>query len=417
MTKIGIIGGGIIGLCAAYYLQKEGLDVTVIDEGDLTSGCSYLNAGMIVPSHVVPLAAPGVVSKGLKWMFKADSPFAFHFSLNKDLLRWLWLFNRSAKERNVQRAVPYLRDISWLSKSLYRQFSLEGGFDFGYEERGLMMLYQTASAEKEERTTAYIANKAGVEAAILSPGEVQKLEPELKVNVKGGIYFPGDAHLNPGKFMQEMKFHLQNKAVHFLPGNRVTGLQVNDNKKVLLKTSQGNEEYDEVVITCGAASGILLKALPFSLAVQGGKGYSLTLKNVPKNIHIPSLLIEGKVAVTPMGNNLRVSGTMEIGNNSSQINEKRLNGVLSTLFRFYPELKEVEIDINQAISGLRPCSPDGLPYIGRMKKFPNVTIATGHGMMGMSLGPATGKLVSEIISGKERSMNINAFDPGRFTLR
>ncbi|TAN19823.1 MAG: FAD-dependent oxidoreductase [Chitinophagaceae bacterium] len=414
MNKVGIIGGGVTGLCAAYYLHKEGLDVTVIDEGDLTSGCSYLNAGMIVPSHVVPLAAPGVVSKGLKWMFKPDSPFAFHFSAHKELIRWLWLFNRSAKEKNVQQAVPYLRDISWLSKSLYRQFSREGGFDFGYAERGLMMLYQTAEAEKEEKITADIANKAGVKATILSAGEVQKLEPELKVDVRGGIYFPGDAHLDPGKFMYDMKLHLKNERVHFILGNKVTGLKVNNNKKVLLKTLQGNEEYDEAVIACGAASGMLLKTLPFSLPIQGGKGYSLTLKEVPKNIHIPSLLIEGKVAVTPMGNNLRVSGTMEIGNNSGRINERRLLGILHTLFQFYPELKEAKIDAKQAVSGLRPCSPDGLPYIGRLKKFPGIVIAAGHGMMGMSLGPATGKLVSEIISGKERSMNINAFDPGRF---
>ncbi|MGH2645841.1 MAG: NAD(P)/FAD-dependent oxidoreductase, partial [Chitinophagaceae bacterium] len=139
-----------------------------------------------------------------------------------------------------------------------------------------------------------------------------------------------------------------------------------------------------------------------------------TLKNVPKNIHIPSLLIEGKVAVTPMGKDLRVSGTMEIGNNSNKINEKRLQGIFRTLFEFYPELKENKIDINQAVTGLRPCSPDGLPYIGRLKGIPKITIATGHGMMGMSLGPATGKLVSEIIAGKKESMNIKAFDPERF---
>ncbi|MGH2644206.1 MAG: NAD(P)/FAD-dependent oxidoreductase, partial [Chitinophagaceae bacterium] len=275
MESIGIIGGGVVGLCCAYYLNKDVHEVTVIDEGDFTSGCSYLNAGMIVPSHVVPLAAPGVVGKGIKWMLKADSPFAFHFSAHKDMLRWLWLFNRSANEKNVHHAIPYLRDISWLSKSLYQQLAKEEGFNFGYDKRGLMMLYQTAEAEKEEIATADFANKTGVRAEILPADEVQKMEPELKVKVRGGIYFPGDAHLNPEKFMQNLKVCLQNKGVQFMHRTKVTGLKINGRGKVSVNTLNRDWEYDEIVVACGTASGMLLKGLPLSLPLQGGKGYSL----------------------------------------------------------------------------------------------------------------------------------------------
>lgn len=412
-NKIGIIGGGVIGLCSAYYLLKEGYEVTVFDQGDMSFGCSYLNAGMIVPSHIVPLAAPGIVGKGIKWMFKSDSPFAFHFSLHKDILRWIWLFNRSATTKNVQYAIPYLRDISWLSKSLYRQFAQTNGFDFGYSEHGLMMLYQTPAAEHEEMITAKLANEAGVKADILSAAEVQKLEPELKVNSKGGIYFPGDAHIEPGKFMQNMFNYLKNAGISFIFNTAVNNIEYNENG-VKLITANGSYIFKDTVIACGAFSRSLLRNMGIFLPLQGGKGYSFTLENQAKNIHVPSILIEGKVAVTPMGNKLRVSGTMEIGNNSDQINEKRLMGILNTLFRFYPELKGIKISKDLVNVGLRPCSPDGLPYIGRLKKNPNIILATGHGMMGMSLGPATGKLISEIISGKSASMDLNAFNPDRF---
>ncbi|TAN00610.1 MAG: FAD-dependent oxidoreductase [Chitinophagaceae bacterium] len=413
-NKIGIIGGGVIGLCSAYYLLKEGYEVTVFDQGDISFGCSYLNAGMIVPSHIVPLAAPGVVGKGIKWMFKSDSPFAFHVSLRKDLLRWIWLFNRSANTKNVQQAIPYLRDISWLSKSLYQQFAKTNGFDFGYAERGLMMLYQTLAAEQEEMITAKLANEAGVKADILSAGEVQKLEPELKVNSRGGIYFPGDAHIEPGKFMREMFNYLKNAGISFITNTTVSNIEYNQSG-VKLITGNGDYVFNDIVIACGVFSGLLLKNRGVSLPLQGGKGYSFTLENRIKNIHIPSILIEGKVAVTPMGNKLRVSGTMEIGNNSSHINENRIKGILNTLFQFYPELQGIKIDKEQISSGLRPCSPDGLPYIGKLKNFAHITLATGHGMMGMSLGPATGKLVSEIIAGKPGSMDIKAFNPERFS--
>lgn len=411
--RIGIIGGGVSGLCSAYYLQQEGYEVTVIDQCDMTFGCSYLNAGMIVPSHVVPLAAPGVVNKGIKWMFKSDSPFAFHLSVSKDLLRWIWLFNRSSTEKNVQYAVPYLRDISWLSKSLYQQLSKENGFDFGYMERGLMMLYQTTNAEKEEIKTSTIANNAGVKAKILSAEEVQQLEPELKVNVRGGIYFPGDAHLEPGKFMKQLFNYLKNNGITFIKNTQVHGIK-HDRKSVVLINNHEKYIFDKIVIAAGAFSGSLVKDVAVVLPIQGGKGYSFTLENMTKNIHIPSLLAEGKVAVTPMGNKLRVSGTMEIGNNSNRINEKRLTGILNTLYQFYPELRNIKINKDMIHSGLRPCSPDGLPFIGQLKKLPNIFVASGHGMMGMSLGPATGKLISEIVVGKTTSTDISAFDPNRF---
>lgn len=417
MKSIGIIGGGITGVCAAYFLKKDGYEVSIIDEGNFDSGCSYINAGMVVPSHVVPLAAPGVVGKGLKWMLKPDSPFAFHFNPGRELFRWMWLFVKSASKENVQYAAPHLRDISLLSKSLYHRFAFEEKFEFNYAERGLLMLYQTSGAEKDESETARIANQVGITANILSGDQVQRMETDLKVNVRGGIYFPGDAHLDPELFMKEMKTFLKNSGVGFIDNSCVRDVRVNSGKVTLNISGNRKLDFDRVVIACGVKSEIIAKQLSCNLPLEGGKGYSFDLENRIKNVQIPSLLIEGRVAVTPMGNKLRVSGTMEIGNHNNAINMKRVNGILKTLGAFYPELNNIPMHDRIVRYGLRPCSPDGLPYIGALKKYPEILIAAGHGMMGMSLGPATGKLVSEIISEKETVIDISAFKPERFSGR
>lgn len=411
---VGIIGGGIIGLCCAYYLQKEGHDVTIIDKGNLNDGCSFGNAGMIVPSHIIPLASPGIINKGIKWMLNSQSPFYIRPGINKDLFRWGWLFYRSATVKKMEQAIPVLRDISWLSKQLYIDIANEVNFSFGLSQKGLLMLYRTAAAEKEEKETARIANKADVEAHILSAAEVQKMEPEVKMNVRGGVYFPGDAHLIPSQLMNGLIQYLQQKGVKFILDTKVNDLAIKNHTIKNIITQSGNYSYDEIIISCGSWSPLLLKKMNFSLPLQAGKGYSFDMKEITKKIQIPCLLTEGKVAVTPLENDLRFSGTMEIGCINHSISMKRLRGIVNTIRQFYPEMK-VDIPSQKNIwSGLRPCSPDGLPFIGRIKKMKNVTMATGHGMMGMSLGPATGKLVSEIVTGKKASMNMAAFDPERF---
>src|SRR5690348_9762898 len=219
--EVGIIGGGVMGLCSAYYLIKEGCRVTIIDQGDLQDGCSYGNAGMIVPSHIIPLAAPGMITKGIRWMFNSSSPFYVRPRLQGSLIRWGWLFYRSSTEKKVQYAIPRLRDISRLSKSLYIDLTEEAGFDFGLTQSGLMMLYKTAAAEKEEAETARAANAAGVEAHILSAAEVQQLETEVQVSVKGSVYFPGDAHLNPNLFIKNLLEYLAAKGVKFIRNTEV----------------------------------------------------------------------------------------------------------------------------------------------------------------------------------------------------
>lgn len=412
MKQVTIIGGGIIGLSCAFYLQKEGCEVTVIDHDNIHEGSSNGNAGMIVPSHIIPFAAPGMISKGIKWMFNSESPFYVKPRLSGDLIKWGWRFYKSATDEHVRKSIPVLRDISFLSRSLYSDLSKELDNKFLFSERGLMMLYKTESVEKEEIETAHLANKYGVIAEILSPKQVQEKETEIEVKVRGGIFFPGDAHLNPNILMSELRKNLIRKNVKLVSGKSVLGFEKKGSTITDVFTSESTYQTDEVIIATGAWSPLLTKQLGISLLIQAGKGYSFTLDDVKKNVQIPSILLEARVPVTPMGDSLRFGGTMEITNTDLSINEKRVNGIVKSIPVYYPEMKIESPEI--VWSGLRPCSPDGLPYIGRVCNFSNVVLATGHGMMGLSLGPGTGKLVSEVICGKKLSMGIEPFRTDRF---
>ncbi len=414
MSHIGIIGGGIIGLSSAYYLNKAGHKVTIIEQGDLKDGCSFGNAGMIVPSHFIPLATPGMISKGIRWMFNSTSPFYVRPRLSGDLIKWGYQFYKHSTKEYVERSIPALKEISLFSKAMYQQLAKELPFDFGYNERGLMMLFQNAETEKEERETAHLANKIGIEAHLLSSVEVQKLEPDVKVNVRGGVYFPGDAHITPQVFVNQLIGYLKEQGVVFHTHITVGDFIIESMLIKVIKTTKGDFSFDDVVIAAGSWSGLLNAKLNLSLLMQAGKGYSFTLQNVEKNIRIPSIFVEARVAITPMGNTLRFGGTMEITGVNHTINMNRVKGIVDSIPKYYPDMKVAMPEKENVWHGLRPCSPDGLPYIGRSKKIKNLILATGHSMMGVSLGPGTGKLISEIINQENTSIEVASFDPERF---
>ena len=414
MSRIGIIGGGIIGLSSAYYLRKAGHSVTIIDQGEMSVGCSTGNAGMIVPSHFIPLAAPGMISKGIRWMFNSSSPFYIRPRLSGDLIKWGYQFYRHSTKEHVAKSIPVLKELSLFSKALYQEWSKELPFDFGYTERGLLMLYQSAEVEAEEIETARLANRIGIEAHVLSNVQVQGLEPDVKVSAKGGVYFPGDAHIIPHKLISGLQSYLESLGVEFIKNERVEDFKVLGDKITSVKTKQTEFSFDEILLATGSWSGLMLKRLQLNLPMQAGKGYSFTLSDVHKNIRIPSIFLEARVAVTPMGNSVRFGGTMEISGINPIISMNRLRGIVDAIPKYYPDMKVSMPPQSNVWYGLRPCSPDGLPYIGRIENIKNLTVATGHSMMGISLGPGTGKLISEIIDASKPSLDLSPFRINRF---
>lgn len=415
MKNIAIIGGGIIGLSSAYYLNRSGHRVTIFDKGDLNDNCSAGNAGMIVPSHIIPLAAPGMISKGIRWMFNSKSPFYVRPRLSRDLIKWGMKFYAHANHGHVMRSIPLLKDLSMMSKQLYQDLARGNYFDFGYEEKGLLMLFKTSETEKEEIEAAKLANQCGIEARVLSLAEAQHLEPVVKLDARGAVYFPGDAHMNPRLLTRKLMEHVKAKGVAIFSNTAIEDFEIKGDRVNGIRFLNHTETFDEIIVAAGAWSGLLCSRLGIDLPMQSGKGYSFTLDNVSNNVRIPTLLLEGRVAVTPMGTSLRFGGTMEIGDTNTAINMRRVQGIVETIPKYYPEMVIRNPPEKKVWSGLRPCSPDGLPYIGRSSRLTNLIIASGHSMMGMSLGLATGKLVTELVDETPSSMDVTAFDPERFS--
>ena len=414
MASVIIIGGGIIGLCSAYYLQQTGNEVTVLDKSDMLDGCSYGNAGYLSPSHFVPLASPGIVKQGFKWMLNPRSPFYVQPRASLNLLNWGKHFIKSATQRHSERSAIPLRDISLLSKTLFEELSQTPGFTFSYENKGMIEVFKTTKSLHHAEEMVKQAALLSLDAVLLSKKEVELLEPDLYFDILGAAFYKCDAHLYPNKLMADLVSKLKAKGVIIKSLMEVIGFQTTKNKINLIKTNSGDFKGDEVVLAAGALTGNLAKMLNLKIPMIGGRGYSVTYDHSNFKVHHPIILQEGRVAITPMAGKVRFGGTMEITSLNAPPQLNRVHGIFDWVKRYFPKFDLPFPPDEKVWSGFRPCSADGLPYIGRHPGYSNLVIASGHSMLGLSLGPATGILVSQIINNLPVSIDLQAFNPERF---
>ena len=407
-----IVGGGIIGLATAYYLNLEGHDVSVIDQDKIKSGASHINSGYLTPSHIIPLAAPGMISKGFRWMFNNSSPFYIKPRFDLDLVNWGMKFMKSCTSEHVQKSMKSILDINLLSKKLFIEMQQSNTFDFHLESKGLLMAYKTSVAEREEAKAASWAKDLGIIVKQLSKEEILKIQPKVPMEVAGAFMYESDAHTTPELFMNNLKNHLMSRGVKFFLDTVVSSFQKKEKKIEALNTNKGIFKADEFVIATGAWTEGILKELGIKLSIQAGKGYSFDVQDIT-GLSIPAILSEAKVAVTPMSGYTRFGGTMEISGINSKINSRRVLSIVNAAKEYYPGIEIPLTSVDKARSGLRPLSTDGLPFIGRHSSFKNLVLASGHAMMGWSLGPATGKLLTELISGYDPSLDLRPYSPER----
>lgn len=411
--QVVVIGGGIMGLSCAYYLKKEGHRVTVLDQSAMDGGASYVNAGYLTPSHIIPLAAPGMMAKGLKWMFNSSSPFYMKPRLEPDFLKWAWQFHKSATPEKVKKAIPLIAEINLLSKELYQEMHTSGDLgDFQLVKEGLLMLFKSEEAGQHEREVMLQARELGLEACELSRKELDALQPGLNPEIKGAIHYECDAHTTPTQVMKRLKEYLRGQGVEIRTQTEVTGFSSKGRALTAVLTGQGEFAAEEVVLAAGAWSPLLARELGLKLSLQAGKGYRIDIYR-PTPIKLPAILMEAKVAVTPMDGFTRLAGTMELSGINHEIRTNRVAAIARLAEKYYEDFEVRPEEEAQAACGLRPVTPDGLPYIGRVGNWGNLTLATGHAMMGWSLGPVTGKLISEVISGQPTSMSLDALSPER----
>lgn len=413
MKKIVIIGGGVSGLCSAYYLVKEGCEVTIIDQSNITTGASHINAGYLTPSHFTPLAAPGMINQGLKWMLNSSSPFYIKPRLDLDFFKWSLYFKKSATKAKVEKSIPVLKELNLKSQHLYEEMLASLDFQFHYEKKGVLMAYASKKIAEEEEELAERALQEGLEVTCLSKSELHSLEPVLSDHVIGAVHYKCDSHTTPNYFMGQMKSWLKSKGVIFELNQKVIDFTVKNKKILEVKTTGKLFEADEFVLASGSWTTKLAALLNLNIPIQGGKGYSMDVFR-DTGITVPTILLEAKVAVTPMQDFSRFAGTMEFSGNNTFIRKNRVDALAAAVKKYYKEVEITEEEKNNATSGLRPVSPDGIPFIGTTNSYSNLYIAAGHAMMGWSLGPITGKLITELINKQKPSVNLTPLSPDRF---
>lgn len=321
--RVIIIGGGAIGLCAAHFLAGAGHEVTVVEKGDIGAGSSRHNAGLVCPSHFIPLAAPGMVSTGLRWMFKPDSPFYIKPRLDPALARWLWHFSRSCTAQHVARSMPLLRDLSIASLALFGEMAGPGGMNFGFQKNGLIMLFRTEHGKHAALEAAAHAGALDVKAQVLDRKGLSALDPGVEFRADGGVYYPGDAHLTPSLFVDWLHSALVARGVRFMTSTAITGFDLRPGGIAALETDRGSCPADEFVLAGGAWSPGIVRGLSLRLPVQAGKGYSVTIGGAAARPRIPFILDEARVVVTPMGDRLRFAGTMELAGLTTDVSMRR----------------------------------------------------------------------------------------------
>lgn len=413
-SSVIVLGAGVIGLNVALACARRGMKVTVLEQRPRDrDGCSFGNAGMVVPSHFTPLAAPGMVSLGLRWMWNPESPFYIRPRVDMDLFKWGWHFFKAATHARVAAATPILRDLGLLSRECFLRLDRELGLSLGLETRGLLMLCKTPHTLQEEAEMALKAQSLGMPAEVLDARGTAALDPAVTMDVCGSVYYPLDCHLSPARFMTALETDLTARGVDLRWQTEVTGFQTENQRLRSVQTTDGEMEADEVVLCSGVWSSAMVKSLGLSLTMQAGKGYSLTLETPRQLPAVCSICTEARLAVTPLGCALRVGGTMELTGRDESISPRRVRGIIKAFPQYFPAFKQEDFAEVKPWSGLRPVSPDGLPYLGRTKRWKNLTVATGHAMMGLSLAPASGEIVARLLCDEAPGVSINLLSPDR----
>jgi D-amino-acid dehydrogenase len=377
-----IVGGGAIGVCCALELVRRGARVTLLERGpELASGCSAGNAGLICPSHSTPIANPVSLRKGLRWMWKRDSPF--YLRPRPAVIPWLARFALAA--RHWEEGARAVRALSVESLALHAQLGVELGTSF--ERTGTLDVYATAEGLA---AAASEAEHSGLRHSVLDGDATRALEPSLAAPLVGAVHHPDEGRVDPKRFVEAVGRAAAEEGVEIR-----TGVEVRSLDELCA---------DMIVVAAGAWSRRLV-----DLPLEGGKGYSLDFERSGDDPRVPTWVHETLTVATPLPDRLRLSGTLELAGLALSISQPRVDAIRRGAERWFRGL--VARRLLDTWVGLRPCLPDGLPAIGRLDRF---VVATGHAMKGVSLAPVTGRLVAQLVAGDQPSQDLTPFDPNRF---
>lgn len=408
-----VIGGGVIGAACAYYLCKSGRQVTLIERGTFGKGCSHGNCGFVCPSHALPLAMPGMLRAAFKSLLQRDAALSIKLRFDPALWSWLYHFARRCNHADMMDSAQAIAALLGSSRRLYDELMKTEPFDCEWQTRGLLFVFASPKAmEHYTETDKLLRESFNMPATRYDGPALTKLEPALKPGLAGGWHYPGDAHLRPDRLMASWQQVLTQHGVSIREHCELKGFVRDQHRARAVVTSQGDIPADEFVVAAGAWTPLLNEHLGCQVPIQPGKGYSITMPRPARCPAIPLLFEEHRVAATPMQTGYRLGSTMEFAGYDTTLNRRRLE-LLREGARHYLHEPYCE-PIEEEWYGWRPMTYDSKPIIDRSPIMENVIITAGHNMLGLSMAPATGKLVTEMLAGEKPHLDIGPYALSRF---
>lgn len=409
-----VIGGGVIGLCCTYSLRVAGIPVVLCEQSSYGSGASSGNLGLLAVSHSLPLASPGVVSQALRWLGRSNSPLKIEYPPDFELLRWLWRFYRASTSARFTARAGALTRMCLESVELFRD--LERRLSLELLCKGTLEVFATARTFRHFRSGLKSMQTAGIAVETLNAADLRVLSPRVNANMAGGAFYSADCCLDPSRFIAAMTARLLEMDVAMHVSSGVRRLVIRGRQVVAVELKDRVLEVSGVVLAAGYESNVLLQPLGMKLPIQAGRGYTVDFADGLSCVDTPTMFAEARLLATPLGDRLRIGGYLHLGTPGSgkAVRQVTLEQLMHPLRDYFDEsvLQELSRCAAPLWSGSRPCSSDGLPIIGTVSQFPNLLIATGHGMLGLTLGPITGKLIAGLLQGERDTPLLS---PDRFT--
>lgn len=410
-----IVGAGVIGVCCAYFLAKRGARVTVLERDEIGKAASYGNAGTIAPGHP-PINKPGRVKQALRSVLDPLSPLYVAPRLDPAVAAWLWRFRKACTEKHVELSMQVLGPLGHATTALFDELVTQEGLQCNYRAEGYYEIYLTERGLRLAEDEAGLVRRYGYHPEVLPGNQLRRRNPSINDKVVGGVHHRDAATLDPYLFVREMAERARRHGARFRTGSEVVKIITGRDQVQGVQTRNGESiEGKAVVLATGAYGAPLVRQIGLTFPLQAAKGYHRDRR--PAAGKTPALehacvLGENLVFCTPLDGFVRFAGTLEFSGVNHKMRRRRLEQLTNAAKRYFDGMGDATPDSEWC--GLRPCLPDGLPAVGPVRQYPNLFVATGHAMMGLTLGPITGKLVAEYVLDGAPSMEVNALHPERF---